>query len=71
MISLVEPQTAGTPPGLVSQIEEIFSPSGLLSRSRNFEYRPQQQQMAVAVARAHDTLKSSSPAANSVVATVV
>jgi ATP-dependent DNA helicase DinG len=52
MISLVEPQTAGTPPGLVSQIEEIFSPTGLLSRSRNFEYRPQQQQMAVAVARA-------------------
>jgi ATP-dependent DNA helicase DinG len=52
MISLVEPQTAGTPPGLVSQIEEIFSPTGLLSRSRNFEYRPQQQHMAVAAARA-------------------
>jgi ATP-dependent DNA helicase DinG len=52
MISLVEPQAAGAPPGLVSQIEEIFSPTGLLSRSRNFEYRPQQQQMAVAVARA-------------------
>jgi ATP-dependent DNA helicase DinG len=52
MISLVEPQTAGTPPGLVSQIEEIFSPTGLLSKSRNFEYRPQQQQMAVAVAQA-------------------
>ena len=52
MISLVEPQTAGSPPGLVSQIEEIFSPAGLLSKSRNFEYRPQQQQMAVAVARA-------------------
>ena len=52
MISLVEPQTAGTPPGLVSQIEEIFSPTGVLSRSRNFEYRPQQQEMAVAAARA-------------------
>jgi ATP-dependent DNA helicase DinG len=52
MISLVEPQTGGPPPGLVSQIEEIFSPSGLLSRSRNFEYRPQQQQMAVAAAHA-------------------
>src|SRR3984957_10208462 len=51
MISLIEPQVAGTPPGLVSQIEEIFSPTGLLSRSRNFEYRPQQQHMAVAVAR--------------------
>jgi ATP-dependent DNA helicase DinG len=52
MISLVEPQAAGAPPGLVSQTEEIFSPSGILSRSRNFEYRPQQQQMAVAAARA-------------------
>jgi ATP-dependent DNA helicase DinG len=52
MISLVEPQAAGAPPGLVSQIEEIFSPSGMLSKSRNFEYRPQQQQMAVAAARA-------------------
>jgi ATP-dependent DNA helicase DinG len=52
MISLVDPQTAGNPSGFVPQIEEIFSPSGMLSRSRNFEYRPQQQQMAVAVARA-------------------
>jgi ATP-dependent DNA helicase DinG len=52
MISLVEPQTAGTPPGLVAQIEEIFSPAGLLSKASNFEYRPQQQHMAVAVARA-------------------
>ena len=39
-------------PGLVAQVEEIFSPTGRLSKSRNFEYRPQQQQMAVAVARA-------------------
>jgi len=52
MISLVEPQTAGAPPSLVPQIEEIFSPAGLLSKARNFEFRPQQQQMAVAVARA-------------------
>jgi ATP-dependent DNA helicase DinG len=52
MISLVEPQTAGAPSGLVAQVEEIFSPAGLLSKARNFEYRPQQQQMAVAVARA-------------------
>src|SRR5580692_2313245 len=54
MISLVETQPAGPPPGLVSQIEEMFSPSGRLSLSRNFEYRPQQQEMAVAVARALD-----------------
>jgi ATP-dependent DNA helicase DinG len=52
MISLVDPPTAGTPPDLVSQTGEIFSPTGLLSKSRNFEYRPQQQQMAVEVARA-------------------
>jgi ATP-dependent DNA helicase DinG len=30
----------------------MFSPRGRLSKSRNFEYRPQQQQMAVAVAQA-------------------
>lgn len=38
--------------GLISEVEQIFSASGVLSRSKNFEYRPQQQQMAVAVARA-------------------
>jgi ATP-dependent DNA helicase DinG len=37
---------------LVSQVEQIFSPSGILSRASNFEFRPQQQEMAVAVARA-------------------
>ena len=37
---------------LVSRVEEIFSPKGLLSRAKNFEFRPQQQEMAVAVARA-------------------
>jgi len=36
----------------VTQVEEVFSPTGILSRAKNFEYRPQQQQMAVAVARA-------------------
>src|SRR5271156_6239499 len=55
MISLVDPQSGGPPPGLVWQIEEIFSPTGMLSKSRSFEYRPQQQQMAVAVARALET----------------
>src|SRR5271170_4313895 len=52
MISLVDPQPGGAPPGLVRQVEEMFSPSGRLSKSPNFEYRPQQQEMAVAVARA-------------------
>src|SRR6185436_17449873 len=50
MISVVEPQPAGA--DLVAQVEEIFSPKGILSRAKNFEYRPQQQQMAMAVARA-------------------
>src|ERR1039457_2978817 len=52
MISVVEPQPAGAGIDLVSDLEAIFSPTGLLSRAKNFEYRPQQQQMAVAVARA-------------------
>jgi ATP-dependent DNA helicase DinG len=52
MISNLEPKPAGSASDLVLQVEEMFSPTGLLSRARNFEYRPQQQQMAVAVARA-------------------
>ena len=50
MISVIENQPAGT--DLIAQVGEIFSPAGILSRSKNFEYRPQQQQMAVAVASA-------------------
>ena len=50
MISVVESQPAGV--DLVAQVEEIFSPTGILSRAKNFEFRPQQQQMAVAVAKA-------------------
>src|SRR5690242_19626063 len=52
MISIIESQPAGSGTDLVAQVEEIFSPTGLLSRASNFEYRPQQQQMAVAVAHA-------------------
>src|SRR5271169_1675032 len=50
MISAVENQPVGA--DLISSVEGIFSPGGLLSKASNFEYRPQQQQMAVAVARA-------------------
>jgi ATP-dependent DNA helicase DinG len=50
MISLSEVQPRGA--DLVSQVQEIFSSSGILSRAKNFEFRPQQQQMAVAVAQA-------------------
>src|SRR6516225_7046740 len=52
MISVIESQPAGSALDLVRQVEEIFSPSGLLSRAKNFEFRPQQQEMAVAVALA-------------------
>lgn len=52
MISVVESQPAGSAFDLVQQVESIFSPDGLLSRAKNFEFRPQQQAMAVAVARA-------------------
>src|SRR3954447_15888891 len=52
MISVVEQQPSGSSVDLVRQVEEIFSPTGILSRAKNFEFRPQQQEMAVAVARA-------------------
>ncbi len=52
MISLAE--NAGNVPisDLPRQVEEIFSPTGPFSKSKNYEHRPQQQQMAVAVAEA-------------------
>src|SRR5205085_11527837 len=52
MISAIEAQPAGAGVDLLKQVEEIFSAKGILSRSGNFEFRPQQQQMALAVARA-------------------
>jgi ATP-dependent DNA helicase DinG len=36
----------------VERVETIFSETGLLAKARNFEFRREQQQMAVAVARA-------------------
>src|SRR5207249_2237900 len=36
----------------VERIRTIFSENGRLSKAKNFEFRPQQQQMAAAVARA-------------------
>jgi ATP-dependent DNA helicase DinG len=50
MISIAEIQPGGI--DLVSQVEAIFSPRGILSQASNFEFRPQQQEMAVAVAQA-------------------
>src|SRR5882757_5323958 len=36
----------------VERVRALFSESGPLSKAKNFEYRPEQQEMAVAVARA-------------------
>ena len=55
MISFIEQQPAGSGDDLVKQVEEIFSPNGILSKAKNFEFRPEQQQMAVAVAKALDS----------------
>ena len=40
---------------LEQQVSTAFAPGGLLSKSKAFEYRPQQQAMAVAVAKACST----------------
>src|SRR5882724_3030457 len=52
MISAIESHPSGPDLDLIERVESIFSPKGILSRSKNFEFRPQQQEMAVAVARA-------------------
>ena len=36
----------------VERVRTIFAANGLLSKAQNFEFRPQQQEMAVAIARA-------------------
>ena len=51
MISTVENIPVGAT-DLVERVHHLFSPQGILAKARNFEYRPQQQQMATAVARA-------------------
>jgi len=51
MISVVEPQAVGGE-DLIAQVQRLFSGEGILAQAKNFEYRPQQQQMAVAVAQA-------------------
>ncbi len=50
MISVEPGYGAGN--ALEKEIEDVFSASGLLSKSPDFEYRGEQQEMAVAVARA-------------------
>jgi ATP-dependent DNA helicase DinG len=48
MIALQE----APPSGFVERVHEMFSPTGRLASAKNFEYRAEQQEMAVAVARA-------------------
>jgi len=56
MIGLVG--EGATPGGIASEIERAFSPGGLLSKSSDFEFRPEQMEMAVAVARALEENRS-------------
>jgi ATP-dependent DNA helicase DinG len=48
MIALKDPLETD----FVERVRTIFSENGLLAKAKNFEFRPQQQEMAVAVARA-------------------
>lgn len=50
MIGPIDPDASRA--DLVGQVDEIFSPTGIFSKAKNFEYRPEQQQMATAVAQA-------------------
>lgn len=52
MISFAEENGSAGSKDLVKEMEEMFSATGHLSSSPDFEYRPQQQQMAMAVAEA-------------------
>lgn len=52
MISLADNAGAPKAPDLVEQVREIFSSTGVFSQARNFEFRGEQQAMAVAVAQA-------------------
>lgn len=49
MIALSDGQAT---PGFCDAVHEAFSPKGQLAKSRDFEFRPQQQALAVAVAEA-------------------
>lgn len=49
MIGLTEGEAA---PGLPDEVHDAFSPTGLLAKSPDFEFRVEQQQLAVAVAEA-------------------
>lgn len=52
MISILEPSEGTTGPTLAERMHHAFSEEGKLSHSAQFEYRPQQQEMAQLVAGA-------------------
>ena len=58
MINIIEETQGSTGPSLEERMRLAFSEDGILSRSADFEYRPQQQQMAELVAK---SLETSSP----------
>lgn len=49
---IIPNDAAGGHPGLEAEMQAAFSGEGVLASSPDFEFRPQQQEMAVAVARA-------------------
>jgi ATP-dependent DNA helicase DinG len=51
MIAAIDSMPAASNEDLIAQVAHIFGPDGLLSRAPIFEYRPQQQEMAVSIAR--------------------
>ena len=57
MISAFDSHLSDSSQDLTTQVRHIFSPEGVLSRSSNFEYRPQQQEMAVAVIQALENVE--------------
>lgn len=57
MISAFDSHLSDSSQDLITQVRHIFSPEGVLSRSPNFEYRPQQQEMAVAVIQALENVE--------------
>ncbi len=52
MISTLESESFDSENLFVTEVERFFSTEGPLAAAKNFEYRPQQQAMAVSVARA-------------------
>ena len=55
MIHVLDSYAEATGPTLAERMHQAFSPDGLLGKSQDFEFRPQQQRMAEQVASALET----------------